>query len=252
MPSAISVCCLFSLGGRALQTRTDPSPPNGSWARSRTGFRYARNNRHLRATLARSVGFFLPASAYWALLPLVARNQIGGGPQLFGVLLGAIGAGALAGAFGLSMLKSKVSANRLVAAAEIGTAAALVLFGLAREPVTAVAASIVAGVCWIAALSSLNVSAQLCASRLGAGTRPRNVCQLYFFGTMTVGSVVWGELAALTSLTSAQLAAASTAFVAGLSTSRWKMQTGTGPDLTPSMHWPEPVVTHGLEHDAGP
>jgi MFS family permease len=86
----------------------------------RTGFRYARNNRHLRATLARSIGFFLPASAYWALLPLVARNQIGGGPQLYGVLLGVIGAGALAGAFALSMLKSKVSANRLVAAAEVG------------------------------------------------------------------------------------------------------------------------------------
>ena len=217
----------------------------------RTGFRYARNNRHLRATLARSVGFFLPASAYWALLPLVARNQIGGGPQLYGVLLSAIGAGALAGAFGLSMLKSKVSANRLVAAAEIGTAAALVLFGLAREPVTAVAASIVAGVCWIAALSSLNVSAQLA---LPDWVRARGLAMYVtvFFGTMTVGSVVWGELAALTSLTSAQLAAAATAFVAALSTPRWKLQTGTGPDLTPSMHWPEPVVTHGLEHDAGP
>ena len=217
----------------------------------RTGFRYARNNRHLGATLARSIGFFLPASAYWALLPLVARNQIGGGPQLYGVLLGAIGAGALAGAFALSMLKSKISANRLVAGAEIGTAAALVLFGLAREPVTAVAASVVAGVCWIAALSSLNVSAQLA---LPDWVRARGLAMYVtvFFGTMTVGSVVWGELAALTSLTSAQLAAAATAFIAALSTSRWKLQTGTGSDLTPSMHWPEPVVTHGLAHDAGP
>ena len=44
----------------------------------RVGFRYARNNRHLRATLFRSIGFFLFASAYWALLPLVARLQLSG------------------------------------------------------------------------------------------------------------------------------------------------------------------------------
>src|SRR6516164_8083468 len=53
----------------------------------RTGVRYARYHRALRATLARSVGFFLFASAYWALLPLVARNQLQGGPALYGVLL---------------------------------------------------------------------------------------------------------------------------------------------------------------------
>ena len=48
----------------------------------RTGFRHARNNPHLRATLIRGAAFFLFASAYWALLPLVARNQIAGGPEL--------------------------------------------------------------------------------------------------------------------------------------------------------------------------
>jgi hypothetical protein len=34
------------------------------------------------------------ASAYWALLPLLARNQVGGGPALYGMLLGAIGTGS--------------------------------------------------------------------------------------------------------------------------------------------------------------
>ncbi len=65
----------------------------------RAGLRYARHNHHLRATLLRSIGFFLFASAYWALLPLVAREQIAGGPGLYGALLGMIGAGAVGGAF---------------------------------------------------------------------------------------------------------------------------------------------------------
>src|SRR4029077_1058863 len=34
------------------------------------GLRYSRYNRDLRATLFRAVGFYLFASAYWALLPL--------------------------------------------------------------------------------------------------------------------------------------------------------------------------------------
>jgi MFS family permease len=74
-----------------------------------TGLRYVRHNRHLRATLARAVNFFIFASAYWALLPLVARNQIAGGPELYGVLLGAIGTGAVAGAFILHWLRPMLS-----------------------------------------------------------------------------------------------------------------------------------------------
>jgi Transmembrane secretion effector len=55
------------------------------------GFRHARNNPNLRATLIRAVAFFFFASAYWALLPLVAHDQIAGDPELYGILLVAIG-----------------------------------------------------------------------------------------------------------------------------------------------------------------
>jgi hypothetical protein len=78
-----------------------------------TGIRYARHNRHLQATMMCAVGFFLVGSAYWALLPLVARQQIAGGPELYGILLGAIGTGAVVGAFGLSWLKNALGPDRL-------------------------------------------------------------------------------------------------------------------------------------------
>src|SRR6185312_7272654 len=127
----------------------------------RTGARYARNNPSLRATLFRAVAFFIFASAYWALLPLVARTQIAGGAQLYGVLLGAIGVGAIGGAFALPRLKARLGPDRLVAAGTVGTAAALALFGAAHSAAIALLASLIAGVSWIATLSSLNVSAQL-------------------------------------------------------------------------------------------
>src|SRR5271166_2792425 len=125
------------------------------------GLRYARHNLHLRGTLMRAVGFFLFASAYWALLPLVARQQIAGGPQLYGVLLGVIGASAVGGAFLLPWLKAKLGPDRLMALGALGQAVAMVLYGVAREPATALLASVIAGASWIAALATLSVSAQV-------------------------------------------------------------------------------------------
>jgi MFS family permease len=62
-------------------------PPEHLWSAIRTGLRYARYNAALGATLIRSAGFLPFASAYWALLPLVVKNQIGGGATLYGILL---------------------------------------------------------------------------------------------------------------------------------------------------------------------
>jgi len=212
----------------------------------RTGYRYVRNSRDMRATLARAVGFFLFASAYWALLPLVARTQLNGGPQLYGILLGAIGVGAIGGAFLLPKLKATIGANGLVVAGELGTAVSLALFAIAGEPVTAAFASVIAGMCWIAVLASLNVSAQLA---LPDWVRGRGLAMYVtiFFGTLALGSVIWGELASAVGLRWAHLLAAAVPL-----TAPWRLQSGPGLDLTPSMHWPEPVVAADVEIDAGP
>jgi len=73
-----------------------------------------------------------------------------------------------------------------------------------------------------------------------------------FFGSMTLGSVVWGEVADLAGLPLTHFIAALGALAAIPLTRRWKLQTGAGVDLTPSMHWPVPVVTHQIESDRGP
>jgi MFS family permease len=217
----------------------------------RTGLRYARHNPHLRATLVRAIGFFVFASAYWALLPLVTRNQIAAGPQLYGVLLGAIGAGAIGGVFVLPAAKARLGADGLAAAGTAGTALALLLFGLARSSAVALAASLIAGASWIAVLASLNVSAQVA---LPEWVRARGLAlfMTVYFGAHTAGSALWGQVAALAGLPLAHVIAAAGALLAIPLTWRWHLQTGSDIDLTPSMHWPAPIVSREVEQDRGP
>jgi len=236
---------------RSPKRASDRLPAERLASAIRSGIRYARNNPPLRATLLRAVGFFVFASAYWALLPLVARTQIGGGPTLYGVLLGAIGAGAIGGALALPRLKVKLGPDRLVAAAAIGTAIALCLFGAAREAWTAFAASILAGICWIAAVSNLNVSAQFALPEWVRG-RGLAIYVTVFSGAMTLGSVLWGQLASMIGLPMAHFIAAACTLLAIPLTWHWKLQTAAGIDLAPSMHWPAPIVARQIEQDAGP
>ncbi|MBV8144020.1 MAG: MFS transporter [Gammaproteobacteria bacterium] len=221
-------------------------------AAMRAGVRYARYNIPLRATLIHAMGFFLFASAYWALLPLLARSQLHGGPGLYGTLLAAIGAGAVGGAFLLPRARALSGGpNGVVALGEAGTAAALLLFGLAQQPWLAFIACLLAGACWIAVLATLNVAAQTVLPDWVRG-RGLAVYVTVFFGSLTVGSAIWGEAAEHLGLAPAHYLAAAGALVAMVLARRWRLRSGPAADLTPSMHWPQPVVAADVDKDAGP
>ena len=213
------------------------------------GLRYSRHNPHLRATQIQAVGFFVFASAYWALLPLVARDQVSGGPALYGLLLGAIGVGALSGAVALPFLQKQLGPDRTVSAGAMGTSIALVLFAVARHPATAGAACLVAGFSWIIVLSTLNVSAQVALPNW-VRSRGLSIYNTVMFGSMTLGSAIWGKIASSASLQTAHLFAALGVIAAVPLLRGWKLQTGAALDLTPSEHWPAPVAN--LAVDRGP
>src|SRR5262245_27492509 len=217
----------------------------------RTGFRHAKNNPHLQATMVRAAAFFLFATAYGALLPLIAREQIAGGPDLFGFILAIIGAGAVGGAFALRWLESKLGADWLVAAGAIGTAVAMVLFAVARGPALALLASVIAGAGWTVAVATLNVSAQIA---LPDWVRGRGLAMFatVLFGATAAGSAIWGQAASMVGLPGAQFIAAAGLLAAIPLTWRWKLGTGAHVDLTPSMHWPDLIVTHDVERHEGP
>ena len=73
-----------------------------------------------------------------------------------------------------------------------------------------------------------------------------------YFGAHTAGSALWGQVAALAGLSTALFIAAAGALLAIPLTWRWHLQTGADIDLTPSMHWPAPIVSGEVAQDRGP
>ncbi|MFV2091910.1 MAG: MFS transporter, partial [Hyphomicrobiales bacterium] len=233
-------------------------PAERFWSAIGTGLRFARASAPFKATLVRAVAFFAFASAYWALLPLIARQQLGGGPELYGLLLGSAGAGAVGGALLLPALKARLGADKLVGLGTIGMAVALVVFAFAGDAAAtiaasglAIAASGLAGVAWIAVLSNLSVAAQMALPEW-VRARGLSVFITVFFGAMTLGSVLWGQVAATFGIPVSLLAAAAGAVLGVVTVRRFKLEKHAGLDHSPSMHWPAPLLAGAVEHDRGP
>lgn len=235
-----------------------PPPPRESdlpaerfWSAMRAGLRYVRASGAMRSTLIRAIAFFVFVSAFWALLPLVAREELQGGPELYGVILTSVGAGALAGAALLPGLTRKFSADQLVLLGTLGTAVVLVILALLKRADAAIAACFLAGACWITVLSRLNISAQL-ALPDWVRARGLSIFITAFFGAMTLGSILWGQVASHVGIPSTQLIAAAGALMAAAVSWRFKLLQDEGLDHAPSGYWPQPLVASDVGPDRGP
>jgi len=228
-------------------------PPEPFFGSMLTGLRHAGRNAALKATMLRAFAFFLFASAYWALLPLVARALPGHGAVSYGVLLAVIGCGAVGGALVLPKLKKRFDANRLAAAGVLCSATAMVIFALAQELLLALPAAILGGAGWIVVLTSLNLSAQ---TALPDWVRARglSLTLMVFFGCMALGSILWGQVAAHSSIQIALLIAAACLVLALVLVRRVKLGGADGHDLSAAMAWDAPYVHEEVDAhpDRGP
>ncbi len=216
----------------------------------RAGLRYARASRELHVVLLRAAIFFACASAVWALLPLVARNLLGGGSGFYGVLLGAVGAGAILGAVALPRLRGSLNADALLLLSALVTAAVMAALSFGLPQWLAVVILLLLGMAWIVALTTLNGVAQAILPNWVRG-RALAVYLTVFNGAMTVGSLGWGAVAEAAGIRGTLLIGAVVLFVAGLIMHRVKLPVGEA-DLAPSNHWPEPLVAAPVENDRGP
>jgi hypothetical protein len=110
---------------------------------------------------------------------------------------------------------------------------------------------VIAGASWTVVLTSLYVSAQVALPDWVRG-RGLAIFLTVIFGATTVGSAAWGQIASMEGLPIAHYAAAAGAVLAIPLTWFWRLQTGEGLDLTPSMHWRAPQLAQRIENNRGP
>jgi len=216
----------------------------------RAGLRYARASSELHVVLVRAAVFFLFASSVWALLPLVARKMLNGSSGYYGVLLGAVGAGAIVGAVLLPRIRKRLDADGRVLAASL--IAAAVMAGLAAAPPqwAAVLLMLLLGMGWIIALTTLNGVAQAVLPNWVRG-RGLAIYLTVFNGAMAGGSLGWGLVAQEAGVPLTLLIGAAGLAVVAFVFHRVKLPTGEA-DLQASNHWPEPLLAAPVAHDRGP
>lgn len=216
----------------------------------RAGVRYVASAHLVRRILLRSALFALPASALWALLPVVAQRL-----QLdstgYGVMLGGLGIGAVAGVFALPIARRRFSDNAVITVSAclfgIATAAAAFLPLAGILPFL-----VVGGVAWIGTLTVLNASLQLTLPQW-VRSRGAAIYILVFMGTMAIGSFLWGLAAQSLSLTVALLIAAALLLIVAASVKVLPLLPGTGTvDRTTSLSWPTPTLVFEPAPTDGP
>ncbi|MHA6722376.1 MFS transporter [Sphingomonas sp. RS2018] len=215
------------------------------------GVRYVAMSPAILTVLARSLIFGLGASAIPALMPLVARDLVAGGPLTFGLLLGAFGIGAVMGAYFSSGLRRKLSTELFVRMALIALAAASAATAVSGSVVLTMLALAIGGAGWVLALSTFNVTVQMASPRWVVG-RTLALYQMSAFGGMALGGWLWGGVTEHAGVATALLASAGVSvgcLVLGL---RFPLATAQKLDLEPLGRWKEPTLALPIEGRSGP
>ena len=218
---------------------------------TRAGIRYARESLELRAVLARTALFAVPASAIWTLLPLVARNRFGAdGGLAYGILLGLIGAGAIVGILLMPRMRASLSIDQLIAGGSITMAAILLVLGVVPFTPVLFAAAFIGGVGWLAVVTNVNAAAQF---RLPDWVRARGLAafQMAFQGSLALGGVIWGIAGEASGVPLAMTVAGALLVGGVFAARRWPLAATEALDLHPAVLWPEPNVDPTTDLDEG-
>jgi MFS family permease len=212
----------------------------------RAGARYIAASPALRVILLRAGLFMVFANSIWALLPLVARTQLHLGSGGYGLLLGGVGIGAVAGAAALPRLRGRVSPGMLMTAGTLVFAAVTLALAFIRVSELVALALVIGGVAWILVLSTLNSQYQTTLPGW-AKARGMSYYLVVFQGGGALGSAVFGIIAQGAGLRGALLAAAAGLVLVALAGVWLPFRAISAHDLLPAGDWPDPRLVGATE-----
>jgi MFS family permease len=229
----------------------DTLPAEHAGPAIRAGGRYVANSLVLRAVLVRAGLFVFFASALWALLPLTAHSHLHLGSGGYGLLLGAVGLGAVGGAFALPRLRARCSTDAMVAGASVVLAGVALVLAWVHVAVVVGVALAIGGLAWIIALATFNSSYQ---ASLPNWVKARGMgwYLIVFQGGNALGSAVLGIGAQQAGLSTTLVIAAAGLVLGPLAAIRWPLRPIDPEQLLPAGDWPAPQVLDADTHVEGP
>ena len=241
---ASSLFFLLMIGGvRSLKAseRTLPGVPETVWAGVQSGLRYARHSPAMRSLVILNLSFTVCASALWALLPLIARDQLGLGPGGYGLLYGTFGAGAVVSALSIPEQLQKRSLNTVVRGSVLLWIAATLVVAASKITFVALFGAFWAGAAWVGVLASLSAGTQSTAPAW-VGARAVSINLLSMQAGLAVGSILWGTLASVVDIRIAIAASAALMLLLYALNHRVHVELGDEADVTPFAQLPEIVL----------
>jgi MFS family permease len=215
------------------------------------GVRYVAMSPNIKFTLLRSLVFGAGASAVVALLPLVAKDLVGGGSVTYGLLLGGFGAGAVGGALIAHRLRLSLSNEAIVRLAMLGFALAVLVTALSSWLALTFAAQFLSGAGWVLALATFNVTVQTSAPRWVVG-RALSLYQMATFAGMAGGSWLWGVITGEVGLSSSLLTSVPVLLGCLALGFRFVLPQTEDLKLNPLKRWQEPEIVLPIEQRSGP
>jgi MFS family permease len=215
-----------------------------------SGIRFARHSPAMRSLILRNLSFSVCASAMYALLAVIARDQLGLGATGYGILFAGFGTGAVVGALSIPRELQRRPLNSIVTSAVILWTAATVLMAVTQSTPLAVLATFCAGTAWVGVLASLSAGTQ---STAPAWVRARAVA-MYLVATqasLAFGAALWGALASATGTRVTLAASAAAMIVLHLANRRISVAMGRDADVS---HVVQPDMSLAFEPspDDGP
>lgn len=228
-----------------------PLPPERLASAMGAGIKYVLMSPTIGVVILRGAAFGVAGIAVQALLPVVARDLVQGGPLTFGLLLGGFGIGAVGGAIlGGELRGRSIAAEVIVRIAFCGSAVSAAVIGSSASAALSFAAMIVGGGSWVLALSSFNASVQLSAPRWVVG-RALALYQMATFGSMALGSWMWGSIADHIGTGPALLGSAAALLCGAALGLRFRVPDTADMNLDPR-GWDEPMISLDIRPRSGP
>jgi MFS family permease len=192
--SASYLAVIGSLLAMRVVKRAQPVRRDHVLAELAEGLRYVWNLPLVRAVLLLLAASSVLGGAYGTLLPVVAATTLHGGPHTLGVLMGAAGCGALAGALYLASRSSVVGLTTVIKRCALGLGVGMIGMELATTTWVAVPLLFGIGMSMMMQLAATNTLVQTLVDDKMLG-RVISLYAVAFFGGAPVGALLEGALA---------------------------------------------------------